>query len=108
MGFLRKIFSNDHGRGHGQEYDQWGRNKHHRRYRPEDHDDTRERWGGHAGSIPALPPDSICPLCRKSNPPGTRACKQCGTALDLQKCARCSAALLRGAAFCVRCGQRAD
>ncbi|BBU32319.1 hypothetical protein BTHE68_60530 (plasmid) [Burkholderia sp. THE68] len=76
MNLLRKLFGIEHEGGryrrrrNGKGYDQ--------RYRADDYD---ERWDRHPGSIPAMPPDLICPKCRKSNPPGTPACKQCDTPL---------------------------
>jgi ribosomal protein L40E len=101
MGFLRKLFKSGHGEGdhrrRGQE-----RNEH---YRPDDC--GGDEWRGrHPGSIPPLPPDSVCPQCQKSNPPGTRVCRQCDTPIDTPQCARCGAALGRGDVSCMRCGNR--
>ncbi|SAK52341.1 guanylate cyclase [Caballeronia hypogeia] len=108
MGFLRKLFTNGHGDGHGGGH---GGGHHgrrgkvrHERYRADDHDSHEEWWGRHPGSIPPLPPDVVCPQCRKSNPPGTRACRQCEANLVTVTCARCASRVDPGAAFCGRCG----
>jgi predicted amidophosphoribosyltransferase len=61
-----------------------------------------EDW--HPGSIPALPPDVICPKCRKSDAPGTRTCKQCETPLDPPACPQCGAPVEYDARYCTRCG----
>jgi predicted ATPase/class 3 adenylate cyclase len=45
-----------------------------------------------------------CTRCQQENPPRSKFCLECGTALAL-KCAQCSAELPAGAKFCPECGQ---
>ncbi|SAK44319.1 hypothetical protein AWB80_00744 [Caballeronia pedi] len=74
MNFLRKLFGNEFDGGRrrsGKGYDT--------RYHADDQAYDDERWDRHPGSIPPLPPDLICPQCRKSNLPRTLVCKQCDT-----------------------------
>ena len=47
-----------------------------------------------------------CPGCQAGNPPGSRFCDQCGTALPSQ-CAACGATLRPESRFCGSCGTRA-
>lgn len=102
MGILRKLFDIEHGGGHHRRNGHGdGRDRSH--HRPEHHDDG-EWWGRHPGSISPLPPDQQCPICRKSNPPGTRRCKQCDTSLENGRCAGCGMASMAGARYCTNCG----
>lgn len=48
-----------------------------------------------------------CPSCQTINPPGTRLCLKCGTAL-VQVCAHCQAELPLKAHFCMNCGKPVD
>ena len=47
-----------------------------------------------------------CPSCQAGNPPGSRFCDQCGTALPA-RCGACGATLRPESRFCGTCGARA-
>ncbi|MDR5796323.1 MULTISPECIES: zinc ribbon domain-containing protein [unclassified Caballeronia] len=108
MSFLRKLFENGHFGGHGGHGGHGShRREHDRRHRDGYQEyDGDESWGRHPGSIPPLPPDVICPQCRKSNPPDTAVCKQCDTPLDPSRCPTCGTSIQAGARYCVSCGKR--
>jgi membrane protease subunit (stomatin/prohibitin family) len=73
--------------------------------------------GGGSGSMgPSVPPGSpsvpaaaavVCVSCHTQNPPGSKFCSNCGTAISKPKaahCTQCGTAVVPGARFCGGCG----